>query len=146
VFQVGPNDERVVNQIWPTGFLSGRPISFNENFTLAFILVFADGSEGIYTASLVALPGDYDDNGIVDAGDYNVWRKSLGQTGTGLPADGNNNGAIDPGDFTIWRNNYGKTAGTGTSLGAVPEPTSLFLMLATWVSLAVCPRRTARRS
>ena len=38
-------------------------------------------------------PGDYNQNGFVDAADYVVWRDTLGQMGAGLAADGNNNGA-----------------------------------------------------
>jgi T5SS/PEP-CTERM-associated repeat protein len=79
----------------------------------------------------VALPGDYNQNGVVDAADYVVYRNTLGQTGTGLPADGNNNGQVDTGDLTVWQANFGKTAGSGSTVGSaasVPEPAGLALV------------------
>ncbi len=66
------------------------------------------------------LPGDYNDNGIVDAADYVVWRK--------------NNGTQS--DYNIWRTHFGQTAGSGAALpsaeplsAAVPEPATLVLLL-----------------
>ena len=78
------------------------------------------------------LPGDYNDDGSVDAADYTLWRDSFGQTGTGLAADGNGDGTIDEGDFEVWRLYYGETTGTGAGgfTGAgVPEPTSGWLLI-----------------
>ena len=52
----------------------------------------------------VALAGDYNKNGAVDAADYTVWRSSFGST-SNLDADGNNNGVIDAADYVVWKNN-----------------------------------------
>jgi hypothetical protein len=76
---------------------------------------------------LVTPTGDYNGNHIVDASDYVVWRKSLGQTGTALAADGNLNNQIDASDFAFWRSRFGQTASSGSSLESpgyafVPEP------------------------
>ena len=62
----------------------------------------------------VVLPGDYDGSGTVDASDYLIWRKTLGQTGPGLAADGNSNNQVDPGDYDIWRAHLGETAAVPT--------------------------------
>ena len=81
---------------------------------------------------IVALPGDYNHNGTVDAADYVVWRKTLDQTGFGLAADGNGNDLIDQGDFVVWRDHFGQTAGNGVGANAntaVPEPSTLLLTL-----------------
>ena len=53
----------------------------------------------LYTTGVisVALPGDFNGNGIVDAADYVVWRKS----------DGSQNG------YATWRAHFGQTAGGG---------------------------------
>jgi hypothetical protein len=84
--------------------------------------VFADLGYPLVTPS-----GDYNGNHSIDASDYVVWRKSLGQTGFGLKADGNLNNQIDSGDFAFWRSRFGQTAGSGSSLESlrdafVPEP------------------------
>src|SRR5262249_37752356 len=81
----------------------------------------------------VALPGDYNHNGIVDAADYTVWRDSLGRTGAGLAADGNINGVVDAGDYTVWKSHFGAHAGSGAGSStdaAVPEPATLLMLLA----------------
>ena len=67
----------------------------------------------------VALAGDYNNNGIVDAADYVVWRKGLGTTYT-------------PSDYNVWRAHFGQTAGSGAgsiATAAVPEPPSAAIML-----------------
>jgi hypothetical protein len=89
--------------------------------------------------------GDYNNNGTVDAADYVVWRKTLGDVGAGLPADGNNDGMIDADDYNLWRTNFGRSASAGASLstGAVPEPAGA-AMLALAVGLAAI-RRPLRR-
>jgi hypothetical protein len=56
----------------------------------------------------VAILGDYNLNGAVDAGDYVVWRKTFGQTGVALAADGNSNRQIDPGISTCGELTSGK--------------------------------------
>jgi hypothetical protein len=77
----------------------------------------------------VVLPGDYNGDNTVDAADYVVWRKTLGQIGSGLAADGNGNGAIDAGDFSVWRAQFGQTVGSGSATGeSVPEPNTLVMM------------------
>ena len=87
---------------------------------------------------LAVLPGDYNHNGIVDAGDYVVWRDTLGQTGIGLAADGNANGQIDTADYDVWCAHFSHTAASGTLTGrAVSEPTTSFLLtlaIAGWCS------------
>lgn len=82
--------------------------------------------------------GDYNEDGLVDAKDYNVWRDSLGNTGLGLMADGDGNGLIDASDYEIWRSNLGATTLFGsltapaalTSPVNVPEPSAQVVLLA----------------
>jgi T5SS/PEP-CTERM-associated repeat protein len=96
-------------------------------------------------ALAVTLAGDYNDNGLVDAADYVLWRNLLGST-VDPRADGDANGVVDAVDYNIWRANFGAVAGSGSgaSLSAtavvVPEPASgVFLM--TSLGLAVMSRR-----
>jgi hypothetical protein len=49
------------------------------------------------------LPGDYNQDGIVDAADYVVWQQHEDTNG---PADGNGDGWVDTDDFDVWTNNF----------------------------------------
>jgi hypothetical protein len=90
------------------------------------------GDITVFLNVVASVPGDYNNNGIVDAGDYVVWRKTLGQTGAALAADGNANNQIDPGDYDVWRAHFGQSAGSGSgasSHAAVPEPATAGLLI-----------------
>ena len=88
-------------------------------------------------------PGDYSENGKVDAADYAVWRKLAGQTGIGLAADGDGDNQVDRDDYLIWRANVGQRSTRGSLLdAAVPEPTGWLLAVAT---LPAVLRRRARK-
>jgi hypothetical protein len=92
------------------------------------------------------LAGDYNDDGVVDAVDYSVWRNTLGQVAANLPADGNNNGRIDSGDYTVWKANYGDSSGSGGvghAITVVPEPNTLLNLVLTALMFAAT-RRFAR--
>jgi hypothetical protein len=92
----------------------------------------------------IALAGDYNHNGVVDAADYVVWRNSLGTSGTGLAADGNSDGMVTQLDYDIWRQHFGQTDGIGAGQAvAVPEPRVLILFLLG--SFAVAARRCEPR-
>jgi hypothetical protein len=75
----------------------------------------------------VGLSGDYNDDGVVNAADYTLWRDTMGAVGEMLAADGNGDGKVDHSDYTIWKNHFGESLG-GSSAAAVPEPTSLALL------------------
>ena len=70
--------------------------------------------------------GDYNHNGVVDAADYVVWRKTDG----------------GPIGYNLWRSNFGEPDGFGSGASAnatVPEPTTLILVLVG--TMALLPRR-----
>ena len=102
------------------------------------------------------LPGDFNQDGAVDAADYIVWRNTLNQTGAGLPADGDNSGIVDQADYNLWRQHFGQTSqlivSTGSALGAtagspssaIPEPSICQLFLIATLTLALFTSRTAR--
>ena len=72
-------------------------------------------------SSPLGVAGDYNDDGVVDAADYTVWRDNRG-TDAVLPNDRGIGGVISLRHLNQWRTNYGKTL---SSAGAVPEPTTL---------------------
>ncbi len=76
----------------------------------------------------VLLIGDYNEDGIVDAADYTVWRDNVGAAT--LPnRDAANVGVIGEDDYASWKAHFGETAGSGslTTVGAVPEPSTVML-------------------
>jgi hypothetical protein len=88
------------------------------------------------------LGGDYNGDGVVDAGDYVLWQKTYGQEGAQLAADGNSNGKVDDGDLLFWQSRFGNTlVGSGSNAGgaATPEPCGAILILA-GVTLVSCYR------
>ncbi len=98
----------------------------------------------------VLLPGDFDGNGTVDASDYVVWLKNVGQPAGTLPND-TTGLAIGSSQYNLWRSNDGKISGTGSGSGssfgqaAVPEPTAMILGLAGGAALTILPGRRRKR-
>ncbi|MCA9239908.1 MAG: hypothetical protein KDA37_06905 [Planctomycetales bacterium] len=60
----------------------------------------------------LGLPGDFNDDGTVDAADYTVWRDDLAQ------------GQAPASDYQVWRDNYGASGEpvADPSVVAAPEP------------------------
>ncbi len=97
--------------------------------SLAFLII----DNVVVTDVSAGALGDFNEDGKVDAGDYVAWRKNTG--GGALP---NDDGAADQAArYALWRSNFGNPPGAGSGLGeaAVPEPSSLVLLV---VSAAYC--------
>ncbi len=81
------------------------------------------------------IPGDYNNNGTVDAADYVLWRK-----GGPLANEVDNPGTVDGADYTEWRARFGDpSSGSGAGATAntpVPEPASLVLLM--WAVAGWC--------
>ncbi len=73
----------------------------------------------------VAVPGDADGDGDVDAFDLGIWQTQFGQTGPDLSADFDEDGDVDAFDLGLWQTNFG----TGVEAATVPEPAMLALVL-----------------
>jgi serralysin len=88
---------------------------------LAWSVLYGDFSMllQVVDTNATVLPGDFNHDGSVDAADYVVWRKNIG----------------DAGSYDLWYNNFGAMMGSGggstnTPGGpAVPEPAGFVLAL-----------------
>jgi hypothetical protein len=91
------------------------------------------------------MPGDYNDDGVVNTSDYVVWKKMLGtQVPAGTSADGDGNGAVEAPDLQVWKKEFGTTAGGGGSTnGTVPEPAAGAMLLT--LSAVCCVGRRRRQ-
>lgn len=94
----------------------------------------------VFTPSTSNPEGDYDDNGVVDMRDYNVWRDNLGATAGSLPND-TDGGPISEAQYLTWRNNFGTTASLRAETSPTPVPEPSTLLFVGIVSLAVAPWR-----
>ncbi len=127
---------------WIIGTYTGSLTGVFDTITSGYTVNYTGGNITLNAAA--GLPGDFNTDGKVDAGDYITWRKS----GTNpLP---NDNGAVDAAArYTVWRQNFGNPPGAGSgsgleSGGTVPEPTSLGLVLIGLGFFAAAGRRRTR--
>jgi hypothetical protein len=90
----------------------------------------------------VGLPGDFNLSGTVDAADYTVWRDNLGNP-SDAALNGNGDGAagVGPGDYDLWKNSFGTGSGSGSFATAVPEPSTLLMLLVNCCGVAGLRRR-----
>lgn len=90
-------------------------------------LLTGDGMLQVTTFVPSILPGDYNDDNVVDAADYTIFRDNEG-TATVLPNDAIG-GTIGVAHYDQWKNNFGATgAAAVASSAAVPEPATLVLL------------------
>jgi hypothetical protein len=95
------------------------------------------------------LTGDYNQNGVVDADDYTVWRDNLG-VNVALPNEDPTQtpGWVTPEDYDVWKTHFGEAAGTGAIAShvadvGVPEPAALELALVAAAGMVRLRRRRA---
>ena len=106
------------------------------------------GDVGFRVAGAPPQPGDANGDGKVDINDLTIVLANYGQTGCAWSQgcmDGDPTGTVDVNDLTIVLANYGTTYGASSGVKAVPEPSTITVLLAG----AACPlafawrRRTA---
>lgn len=93
----------------------------------------------------MGLPGDYNNDHVVDAADYTVWRDHLGAADeSSLNGNGDGLNGVDIGDYNRWKAHFGETSGAGSlAAGAVPEPNVVMLGLLSLFGLVGLRRRVA---
>jgi hypothetical protein len=93
---------------------SGSYVAFGSTAT-DLVLADFNSSDDVFLGQGPALPADYNDDNLVDAADYVVWRKTLNQSVAHFSgADGDGDGTIDQDDHGVWRANFGRTLEAGS--------------------------------
>jgi hypothetical protein len=92
---------------------STLPLRGYDKYSIDLYVDFAWTELTLIGASIPTPPGDFNQNYVVDAADYVVWRKIHGT----------------PQEYSIWRAHFGETAGAGALSASIPEPSSLYLIL-----------------
>jgi hypothetical protein len=124
---------------------SSASAALNDAGQVAWQAVFtavSGGGTAVFLTTLPAQPGDdldgdYNDDGIVDAADYVVWRK-FDTTSTDLPNDPNPL-PIDIDQYNTWRAHFNEADPGNGSSNSVPEPT--VLVLAATIAMSQLPRQ-----
>ena len=127
-FAVGVTPAFVVNGS------SGQVFSSIPNTNNTFTDIIAATVSTTVRIGVAGIPGDYNNNGAVDAADYVVWRNLLNTNVTaGTAPDGSGNGIVDQADYDFWRARFGNTSGSGSggdlSTVPVPEPARAMLII-----------------
>jgi hypothetical protein len=96
---------------------------------------FTVTDDGVFSGTLSPPgdPGDFNNDGKVDAADYVVWRKGVGSRFNGT-------------HHSQWRSRFGATSGTGSvaaSAAAIPEPAGAVLIVLGFATLLL--RRASRQ-
>lgn len=102
----------------------------------------------LVSETFVVLPtGDYNRDGVVDAADYLVWRKTLGQSVSAYAgADGDGDRTITQADYMLWRANFGVSVSNGVKIVAVPEPISIAIIAMATICPCACRNAAHHRA
>jgi hypothetical protein len=147
--EAGGSSSTVIGESYLTGnsgVANAANIALGNAYTLggSHDLQFKYGA----VSSVTPATGDFNNNGVVDAADYVLWRN-------GGPLQNDPTPGVQAADYTIWRTNFGNTASAGpstlitgavlyvtsASAAAVPEPSAILLVGIGGLGLAGVSRR-----
>ena len=103
----------------------------------SFLVEYSEATDEVVLSDFRAkIPGDYNEDGIVNIVDYAVWRDVVGAPAGRLPNDVDG-GFIGAAQYDTWKANFGRTTPpTGARASfVVPEPPSILILLCTLGSL-----------
>lgn len=128
----------IFNTAMPEEGISLEFTTSSQNILYNGVVRFEEAAAGVL--------GDYNDNGVVDAADYTLWRNNLGGVPTALLRRDPSNAAniINAADYTFWKSRFGATTGSGIgslAAGNVPEPSTALMLLGMAVLVPVAQRK-----
>jgi hypothetical protein len=143
--QIGEVNQTGFTTLEPGETLNLGPLYLGGAQDLHLNFLLEDDVAGIGTAGKVfyeqfvqiSVDGDYNEDGIVNAADYTVWRNRLGQNSPLPNTDPNDNdGTVTQAEYNYWKSRFGATSGSGSGgasgvapvSSAVPEPTAWLLV------------------
>jgi len=74
-----------------------------------------------------AIPGDANEDGIVNGSDYTIWADNYLLPGSWEKGDFNSDGIVNGSDYTLWADHYGEESTPGADL---PEPLTVLSVAA----------------
>jgi hypothetical protein len=89
-------------------------------------------------------PGDFNNDGHVDVGDYEQWRREFGSSSPPATSDGDHNGIVDTADYVLWRKFASLAGGGGSETQNVPECCTAYLSIA-WIVLSGYRKRNTNQ-
>jgi len=122
----GDGREYVSGEIAPFEVTAGQEVYVKVNPLFSFggssrnIVGFSE----LEVREFLGTPGDFNNDGVVDAADYTVWSDSQGSQA----------------DYDVWKSNFQSYQGAVGSAAAVPEPSTM-LLVGFAVSLMALKRR-----
>ncbi|WP_145247347.1 hypothetical protein [Aeoliella mucimassa] len=154
--EVNPDSRRVLGpgQRLLLGTIFPDVATIDPTADLALLVANSDRDAAIRVANavirvgdvepLIDQPGDFNGDGIVNLGDYTLWRDNLGTANEDVINNaGNGNNVVDAGDYEIWKSNFGATAGAVQGVignSVVPEPQAMALLALASLALTVIGR------
>ncbi|MEO2049961.1 MAG: PEP-CTERM sorting domain-containing protein [Pirellulales bacterium] len=90
---------------------------------LAWDVIYNPTNVQLEVVSVPSFSADFDNDGDVDGDDLAQWEGDFGGPGSDADSDGDSDGS----DFLAWQQQFGSGVPVAAALGAVPEPSTLFL-------------------
>lgn len=124
-------------QNWGDARLENANATVRSNYLseLSDPIYVHSGSELPSFFSQIAIPGDYNQDGTVNVGDYTLWLSQLGSAGGAFSADGTGDdltgipdGDVDLFDYQFWKQEFGNSAAQDGQ-SSIPEPAGCALVL-----------------